>query len=76
MTLMNPNETNSKARLGHTDSFFVCGWVGGGALAKRPEVTETFSHSNSGKTLWVRVEAGAGGLKATEKEEGTEKQKL
>ena len=39
-------------------------------------MTETFSHSNSGKTLWVQVEAGAGGLKATEKAEGTERQKL
>ena len=45
---MNPNETNSKARLGHTDSFRG---EGGGALAKKPEATETFSQSNNGKTL-------------------------
>ena len=55
------------------------GRLGGGeegALAKRPEVTETFSRSNSGKTLWVWIETGTGGLKATEKAEGKGKRKL
>lgn len=57
MTLMNPNETNSKVRLGHTDFWGECEE---GALAKRPEVTETLSRSNSGKTLWVWIETGTG----------------
>lgn len=74
MTLMNPNETNSKVRLGHTDFWGEGGEEG--ALAKRPEVTETLSRSNSGKTLWVWIETGTGGLKATEKAEGTGKRKL